>query len=211
MSQQSFDPNIDTVARLRVLAILAKKQGCNYPTEDSKALMVACAFHDCQQHHMIHLCSDFGYDLLQKFKFFFCSSLGYVGGRDPLTYSPFGVLGSEHPIRFYAAGFTLGSDCPLFDADTIKKVALLASYIPKRRSNGNVSLASCQTPGPKKKMGQIDGLCNLPGFRLCGAREQPSGRQPGPLQRCTTFVPPLQEPAPSVGSPASQTLDVSHY
>ena len=66
---------------------------------------------------MILLCSDFGYDLLQKLKFFFSSSVVYVGGRDPLTYPPFCQLASEHPILFYAARFTQGSDCPLFDAD----------------------------------------------------------------------------------------------
>ena len=82
---------------------------------------------------MIHLCSDFGYDLLQKFKFFFSSSVVYVGGRNPLTYPTFGQLASEHPIVFYAASFTPGSDCPLFDADTIKKFALLARHLAQKR------------------------------------------------------------------------------
>ena len=201
----AFDPKTDTFTRRRALSSLARKCGCNHPTEETKALMTACAFHDCGEEDMHHLGSDFGYDMLQKFKYFLNSGVVHVGCREPLMHPTFEQLAVEHPILFHAAGFTPGVDCPLLDFHAQKTVEMIASWIPRRKSNGNVNLPTCKTIAQPRHMGKIEGVCNLPGFRMCEPR-QPSSR-PQDLRRCTTFEEqpaPSAGPAPSVGAPPLQ-------
>ena len=41
--------SVDMITRLRLIALLARKMGCNYMDETSKAVATSCAFFDCQE------------------------------------------------------------------------------------------------------------------------------------------------------------------
>ena len=191
--------------RLRCIAMLARKAGCNYPTEETKALMTACAFHDATPEEAMQLAGDLGYNMLCHFKRFFTSTVVVVGGRHPISYPGFETFEAQHTILFSAAGFVPGSRDTLLSEDAIKKVEMIATMIPKRSTNNHVDEPLPATAG---KLAKLEGICNLPGFRLCAPQE----RHIQPLQRCHTVpelpviedisIPPGQpnaNPPPNVG------------
>ena len=94
--------------RLRCIAMLARKAGCNYPTEETKALMTACAFHDATPEVAMLLGGDMGYNMLSHFKRFFNSTVVVVGGRHPISYPGFETFEAQHTVLFSAAGFVPG-------------------------------------------------------------------------------------------------------
>jgi hypothetical protein len=212
----------DSLTRIRVLALLARKMGANYMDEDSKARVTACAFHDSEDHHLMALAGDFGYEMLSKFRHFYNQVTLTTPGRDPDIYPSFQNFERQCPALYIAAGYAPGQDKPLFSKQLAIKLTAIGNQIPKRRTNQNVCVAdaaSFNQRNPRfalqRSMSDASGLESLPGFLWSppGWKGHPHPRSPYlPLQD-GKGPPPLQEQPkaqteqqpPPQGQPKQQT------
>ena len=118
ITESIFNDTSDTHVRLRGIAKFARMVGINYPSEDTKAKMTACAFPGLSFAEKMQMAGPIGYEALQLFRRFFSESPIVNPGR---THSVFPSFDNLDHDTIVAAGLEhcIGQS-PFFDVQTIR-------------------------------------------------------------------------------------------
>jgi hypothetical protein len=140
------------LVRLKFIATLFRKVGCNHPTERSMAMGTACAFAEASDYDRMVLQGDTGKFYLDQFKILFRKTPVAVIGREPTVFPPFSEFEAKHPLAHASCGFAPGINRPIFSAADIEKITEIGLAMPLRYSNYSVMQQSTGVGSGAKRL-----------------------------------------------------------